>query len=87
MVKRSNGSGARNANVRRSQPRTTLVLEDIKTVQLIERSTGEKVCRFNLRDGTWTEIISTGVISATTSFEGQAIINRSSFDFKKERIR
>jgi hypothetical protein len=83
MVKISKENGAKNAGVKLSRPKKTYIaLEDIRSVRFIETANGEKKCRLNLSDGTWIELISTGVSSAETVFETTPIVNRSSFDFK-----
>ena len=81
-MKKSNVKDAKSANGNGSRPKTYIALEDIRSVRIIETFNGEKKCRFNMNDGTWIELVSTGITSAETTFEAAPVVNRSSFDFK-----
>lgn len=67
-----------------SQPKT-IKLADLANVRCNETANGEKLVRFTMKNGTWVELVCTGIAASGVNIESIDKV-QSSFDFKKKKV-
>lgn len=76
-MKRGSKKGRRD----KPSPPKTVKLADIVNVRCNEDGAGKKLVRLTLKNGTWVELVATGVMGQGVHIDGIDEV-RTSFDFK-----